>query len=94
MSLCATIMATWRANIYELVAESSILSLVSLFVPLVLGLYWKKSNALGAFLSMVLGLGTWVLFSNLEWWDIPSLIPGLLASFAGMGLGVVIKSLK
>jgi solute:Na+ symporter, SSS family len=92
MSLCATVMATLRANIYELVAESSILSLVSLFVPLVLGIYWKRANAYGAILSMVLGLGTWILFSNVEWWDVPSLIPGLLASFVGMGLGIFIKS--
>ncbi len=44
----ATLMACLRSNIYELVGESSILSLVSLLVPLVMGLYWKKANHIGA----------------------------------------------
>src|SRR5688572_6042753 len=47
-SIIATVMACMRSNIYELVGESSVLSLVSLFVPLVLGLYWKKSSPAGA----------------------------------------------
>ncbi len=38
-SVLATVMACMRSNIYELVGESSILSLVSLFVPLTMGLY-------------------------------------------------------
>jgi solute:Na+ symporter, SSS family len=54
-------MALWRQNIYELVGESSALSLVSLFVPLIGGLYWKRATAKGAVLSMILGMAVWLL---------------------------------
>lgn len=76
-SILATVMASIRTNIYELVGESSIISLVSLFAPLTFGLYWKKASATGALLSMVLGTFTWFVFEQMEsgW---PSLVPGLL----------------
>jgi Na+/proline symporter len=85
-SVSATIMATLRSNIYELVGESSILSLVSLFAPLTFGLYWKRSSAGGALLSMVLGILTWIIFEFYEtsW---PSLVPGTLVSVAAMIAG-------
>jgi SSS family solute:Na+ symporter len=85
-SIIATIMATVRSNIYELVGESSVLSLVSLFAPLVLGLYWKRATATGALLSMVLGTFTWIIFERFEtgW---PSLVPGLLVSVLAMVMG-------
>ena len=85
-SVAATIMATMRSNIYELVGESSILSLVSLFAPLVFGLYWKRSSSGGALLSMVLGILTWIIFESLEtaW---PSLVPGTLVSIVAMVAG-------
>ncbi len=87
--ILATIMATVRSNIYELVGESSILSLVSLFAPLVFGLYWKRSTATGALLSMVLGTFTWFVFERMEssW---PSLVPGLLISVAAMIIGSLV----
>lgn len=82
-SLLATIMATLRSNIYELVGESSILSLVSLFAPMTLGLYWKRASSGGALLSMVLGMMTWIIF---EFYDTawPSLVPATLVSLAAM----------
>lgn len=82
----ATIMACLRSNIYELVGESSILSLVSLFVPLTLGLYWKRANSGGAFVSMVLGMLTWLIFEfyKMSW---PSLVPATLISLVGMVAG-------
>lgn len=85
-SALATIMACMRSNIYELVSESSILSLVSLFVPLTMGLYWKRSSSAGALLSMVIGIITWIIFEvyESEW---PSLVPATLASFVGMLTG-------
>ncbi len=88
-SILATIMATVRSNIYELVGESSVLSLVSLFAPMVLGIYWKRSTATGALLSMVLGTFTWFIFERLDtgW---PSLIPGLVVSVLAMIFGSLI----
>lgn len=85
----ATVMASLRSNIYELVGESSILSLVSLFIPLLLGLYWKRSSRTGALISMVVGMLTWIIF---EVWETtwPSLIPATLVSLAGMIVGSIV----
>lgn len=82
----ATIMACFRSNIYELVGESSILSLVSLFIPLTLGLYWKRSSSKGALLAMVAGMITWIIFEAIEtpW---PSLIPATFVSLLAMIAG-------
>ena len=88
-SALATVMATLRTNIYELVGESSILSLVSLFAPLVFGLYWKRSSSGGALLSMVLGMLTWIIFefSETKW---PALVPATLVSIAAMIAGSLV----
>jgi len=88
-SILATIMATLRSNIYELVGESSILSLVSLFAPMVFGLYWKRSSATGALLSMILGTFAWLIFEGMEtsW---PSLVPGVLVSVLAMVIGSLV----
>lgn len=85
-SLLATAMACLRSNIYELVGESSILSLVSLFVPLTLGLYWKKASSFGALTSMVAGMTAWIIFESLEtgW---PSLLPATFISLMAFVAG-------
>ena len=54
------IMAVSRNNIYELVGESSAFSLVCLFIPLVAGLYWKRSSAYGAIAAMIAGFIVWL----------------------------------
>jgi len=79
----ATVMACMRSNIYELVGESSVLSLVSLFVPLTLGMYWRKASSTGALVSMVAGMFTWIIFEvwETEW---PSLVPATLVSLVTM----------
>lgn len=89
-AIIATAMACLRSNIYELVGESSVLSLVSLFAPLTLGLYWKKANSTGAVLGMVLGTATWAVFEFTEgsW---PSLLPATLVSFVAMIIGSLIR---
>jgi SSS family solute:Na+ symporter len=82
-SIVATVMACVRRNIYELVGESSILSLVSLFAPMILGMYWKRSTAAGAITSMFSGIVTWYIFSQMES-EIPALVPGTLVSLGTM----------
>ena len=91
ISLVSTVLASMRSNIYELVGESSALSLVSLFVPMVAGLYWKKATPRGALLAMLLGMSAWLVseFAGLE---VPSLVPGVIASALGMVVGSLWKS--
>ena len=86
VAISSMLMAFWKTNIYDLVAQSSSLSLVSLFIPLTAGLYWKKANATGALLSMLFGMIVWLVC---EWYatEVPALIYGLLASIAGMLIG-------
>lgn len=79
-------MAFSSQDIYELVASSSVLSLVSLFVPLTAGLYWKRSNEGGAILSIILGTAGYI-YSEFTGTEMPPLFVGLLCSIAGMLAG-------
>jgi Na+/proline symporter len=82
IALIATVMANMQSNIYELVAQSSALSLVSLFVPLTAGIYWKRATETGALAAMSLGMLVWLYFEFSDY-AVPSLIPGLAASIIG-----------
>jgi solute:Na+ symporter, SSS family len=86
VSAISIMMAFGSQNIYELVASSSVLSLVSLFVPLTAGLYWKRSNEAGAVLSIITGTVGYILSEIFEP-ETPSLFIGLLSSIAGMVIG-------
>jgi len=86
-SVIATVMATLRNNIYELVGESSILSLVSLFAPLVFGLYWKKASSTGAVCSMLAGFASWIVFEFIYETSIPSLVPATIISIIALIAG-------
>ena len=90
VTLIAVGMSFIKSNIYELVGEASALSLVALFVPLTAGLYWKRSNAIGAILSMVMGTAAWVYSLNFET-GIPPAVFGLFMSILGMAVGSFIK---
>lgn len=87
VAACSAWMAFGNSDIYELVGTSSALSLVSLFIPLTGGLYWKRASRWGAILSMIIGMGVWILAEFVFTWDVPSLIPGTLGSIAGMIAG-------
>lgn len=90
-------MALMRNNIYELVGESSALSLVSLFTPLIAGLYWKKASPGGAIISMIGGMAVWFVAllllpeepseADAVWLHIPPMLYGLGAGILGMIAG-------
>lgn len=86
-------MATTRESIFELVAESSAFSLVSLFIPLAAGLYWKNANQLGCLISMLTGFFVWIICVYLET-EYPALIYGLIASYFGMWAGILLAKPK
>lgn len=86
VAVIATVMATWETDIYELVAGASILMLVSLFVPLTAGLYWKKASRMGALFSMFLGMLSYLYLSTLNL-NISAHVLGLAVSFISMILG-------
>jgi SSS family transporter len=90
-SAMATAMACMKSNIYELVGNSSILSLVSLFIPMALGLYWQKATAFGAIASMLLGLIAWLVFLYVIPISIPALVPALLVSLLTYIVGSFVR---
>ncbi len=79
--------------IYDLVSSAYQVTLVGAFVPLVMGLYWKRATTQGAIASLALGVGTWIVFfpqvSPLGE-QFPGQLAGLLAAFAGMIGGSVL----
>ena len=75
-----------RGNIYELVGEASSIGLVSLFIPLTAGLFWKRANRRGAMVSIVSGITVWLTASILNS-AIEPVIYGVAAAIAGMVAG-------
>jgi SSS family transporter len=86
VAIVSGIMANMKSDIYELVGTSSALSLVSLFVPMMAGLYSKKSNEWGAAGSMILGMISWIVAESLES-STPSILIGLAGSILGLWIG-------
>ncbi len=87
VTFVSTLMALSETNIYQLVADSSSISLVSLFVPLLAALFWKKANASGVVYAMFSGMITWLVLKYFgpDW--LPASIPALCVSFLGQFLG-------
>ena len=78
-------------SIYDLVSAAYQVTLVAAFVPLVMGLYWKRSTTQGAIVSLAAGIVTWILFfpqlnEGLAK-AFPGQLAGLLAAFVGMVAG-------
>lgn len=77
--------------IYEMVSGAYQVPLVGAFVPLVMGLYWKKASTQGAIAAVVLGISVWLLFLGTTWGGVfPAQLAGVLAAFAGMVVGSLV----
>jgi SSS family transporter len=79
-------------SIYDLVSTAYQVTLVGAFVPLVMGLYWKRSTTQGAIVSVTVGVAVWILFFPQvggEWLSkaFPGQLAGLAAAFVGMVVG-------
>lgn len=83
-------------SIYELVSAAYQVTLVGAFVPLVMGLYWRRATTQGAILSLAAGVSTWILFfpqfTSLGE-QFPGQLAGLIAAFGGMVLGSLIPQI-
>jgi solute:Na+ symporter, SSS family len=77
-------------SIYDLVSTAYQVTLVGAFVPLVMGLYWRRATTQGAIFSLAAGVSIWILFfpqvSGLGE-QFPQQLAGLIAAFVGMVLG-------
>ncbi|WP_127477446.1 sodium:solute symporter family protein [Sulfurivermis fontis] len=77
-------------TIHHMVENAYKVTLVSAFIPLVFGIYWKRATTQGAMLAIVLGLGSWILMELFlpegdSMW--PPQLVGLLFAFVGMLAG-------
>ncbi len=79
-------------KIYDLVSSAYQVTLVGAFVPLTLGLYWKRATTQGALLSIVLGIGVWLAFLlHAPWGEaFPGQLAGVLAALFGMLAGSLV----
>ena len=78
-----------KASIFKMVENAYQITLVSAFVPLVFGIYWRRATNQGALISIFLGLAVWisVLIASPEDPFIPAQLAGVIASFIGMIAG-------
>jgi SSS family solute:Na+ symporter len=81
-----------KASIFKMVENAYQITLVMAFVPLVFGVYWKRSTNQGALFAIFFGLVTWIPLSIFGPEDpfLPAQFAGLLASLAGMFIGSLI----
>ncbi|MBL8637260.1 MAG: sodium:solute symporter family protein [Alphaproteobacteria bacterium] len=77
------------ASIFKMVENAYQITLVSAFVPLVFGVYWKKATNQGALAAIFMGLSVWIglLLFQSEDALLPPQFAGLLASLVGMLVG-------
>ncbi|MDE2604874.1 MAG: sodium:solute symporter family protein [Burkholderiales bacterium] len=81
-------------SIYELVSAAYQVTLVGAFVPLVMGLYWKRATTQGAILSVAAGVAVWILFfPQVGGETLAKAFPGQLAGLAAALAGMVAGSL-
>lgn len=77
------------ASIFEMVENAYQITLVSAFIPLVFGIFWRRATNQGALAAIFCGLIVWIgsmLFAPADA-IMPPQFAGLLASFAGMMVG-------
>lgn len=88
----ALLLASSQGSIYDLVGGAYSITLVSAFVPLVMGLYTHKANSLGALLAIFFGAIGWQVTENyVVDPTIPSTLVGLGLSFVGMFVGILLE---
>ncbi len=76
-------------SIFGMVESAYKVTLAGAFVPLVFGVFWKKSTSQGALFAIIFGIASWLLI-ELLWAEtllIPAQLFGLVVSMISMVLG-------
>jgi Na+/proline symporter len=90
LTILVTLYAMYsKASIFKMVENAYQITLVSAFIPLACGVYWRRATNQGALLSIFLGVAVWlsVLVAGPEDPFIPAQFAGLIASAIGMVVG-------
>jgi SSS family transporter len=80
------------STMYEMVQNAYNVTLAGAFVPLVAGAFWKRATTQGALLSIVLGIGAWLMFNSLPEDQAP-MVPANLIGFAASIIGMLLGTL-
>ena len=77
------------ASIFQMVENAYQVTLVSAFIPLVAGLFWKRATHQGALFSIFAGVSVWLVIHIAGGEDplMPAQLGGLIAAFLGMLIG-------
>ncbi len=94
VTFCFTILVTCYAmysdaSIFEMVENAYQVTLVSAFIPLVFGIYWRRATNQGALAAIFCGIAVWLAVMAFGGEDpfLPAQFAGLIASLAGMIVG-------
>jgi SSS family transporter len=84
-----------NASIFKMVENAYQITLVMAFIPLVAGIFWKRSNTQGALAAIFCGLSVWlaILVFGPEDPLVPAHFAGLIASAAGMLIGSLLPNM-
>jgi SSS family transporter len=84
-----------KASIFKMVENAYQVTLVSAFIPLVCGIYWKRATNQGALASIFMGLVVWlsILLFGPEDPFVPAQLAGLIASAVGMVAGSLLPQI-
>ncbi len=89
-ALCVLIYAlNSDLSIFGMVESAYKVTLAGAFVPLVFGIFWKRSTSQGALFAIVCGIGSWVMIELVfgEEISVPPQLLGLCVSIISMLLG-------
>jgi len=78
-----------KKTMYDMIQNAYTVTLVSAFVPLAAGIFWKRANNVGAIISALAGLLAWIAADQLGGEDavVPAPLIGLAFSIVGMVIG-------
>jgi hypothetical protein len=78
-----------ESSIFEMVENAYKVTLAGAFVPLVVGIFWKRATSQGALAAIFGGLLSWLMIELLIGEDslVPPQLIGLAVSFLGMAAG-------
>jgi Na+/proline symporter len=79
-----------KQTMYDMIQNAYTVTLVSAFVPLAAGVFWRRANNAGAILSAVFGLVAWLLADALA---ADAMLPPPLAGLAFSVFGMLMGSL-
>ncbi|MDD5181067.1 MAG: sodium:solute symporter family protein [Gallionellaceae bacterium] len=84
-----------KASIFKMVENAYQITLVAAFIPLLAGVYWKRSSNQGALAAIFCGLSVWLatIIFGPEDPFVPAQFAGLIASAIGMVAGSLLPSI-